>query len=645
MKKLISVLLCICMMLSVFVFPASAEDTNVLSCIVKEIIAPQYDDVKGFSDGYAAVKVGDLWGYVDTTGKMVIEPQYLSASEMENGYAVVSKMGKTIEVDIDDDWNPVKTEVEAEVLYIIDTKGNETPLIGIDYTSRYMFEEIIETHTKGNTENVKFYEGVAVYNGLAYGLDGKVIVPKFETSTDELLQIYNWYDVYSACYNGLIPVVGTFVPTDDPYIAFLMDKNGNIVRTYPHSESMMDSGIIEVVAYNEGVSAAWYMDVIKSEEGLSTDTNIGLLGKNNNWVLEPKSIASYRYSESGKYFSEGLWTISLDGEKWGAVDYNGKAVIPFEYEFMSSFSNGFASVRKDGKWYFIDKSNNAYEIPSYDGGEAKIAAVSLVGDNGIAAVCDLLSDTTYLVKLPDGDSKDIRVIKDSNILEASIFFSEFDEEKQIYIRISDVDEYQIVEENGKYGFVQFIISEAEDEVIEGTEEEPTAPNPFTDIKESDYFYDAVLWAKETGVTTGATATTFAPDATCTRGQVVTFLWRALGCPEPTTTENPFTDVKETDYFYKAVLWAKETGVTTGTSATAFSPNATCTSGQVITFLWRSNGKPAAEHTGTEYYAEAAAWADANGLLAGTAVEFAPANLSPRADIVTYLYRNAMNQAE
>jgi len=173
------------------------------------------------------------------------------------------------------------------------------------------------------------------------------------------------------------------------------------------------------------------------------------------------------------------------------------------------------------------------------------------------------------------------------------------------------------------------------------EEKPT--NPFTDVKESDYFYDAVLWAKETGVTTGATATTFAPNNTCTRGQVVTFLWRALGCPEPTTTENPFTDVKESDYFYKAVLWAKETGVTTGTSATAFSPNATCTSGQVITFLWRSNGKPAAEHEGTEYYAEAAAWAEANGLLAGTAVEFAPNNLSPRADIVTYLYRNAMNQ--
>ena len=165
-------------------------------------------------------------------------------------------------------------------------------------------------------------------------------------------------------------------------------------------------------------------------------------------------------------------------------------------------------------------------------------------------------------------------------------------------------------------------------------------SPFTDVSPDAYYYDAVLWAVEQGITTGTgDGTTFSPLDTCTRSQVVTFLWRAKGCPEPASAVNPFTDVKESDYFYKPVLWAVEQGITTGTSATTFAPLDTCTSSQVVTFLWRANGQPAAETTDTQWYAKAVAWANANELLDGTAVPFAPDNLAPRSDIVTYLYRD------
>ncbi len=165
-------------------------------------------------------------------------------------------------------------------------------------------------------------------------------------------------------------------------------------------------------------------------------------------------------------------------------------------------------------------------------------------------------------------------------------------------------------------------------------------SPFTDISPDAYYYDAVLWAVEKGITTGTgDGTTFSPLDTCTRSQVVTFLWRAKGCPEPTSAVNPFVDVTEADYFYKPVLWAVEQGITTGTSATTFAPLATCTSSQVITFLWRANDEPAAETAGTEWYAKAVAWANGKQLLDGTAVPFAPDNLAPRSDIVTYLYRD------
>ena len=112
-------------------------------------------------------------------------------------------------------------------------------------------------------------------------------------------------------------------------------------------------------------------------------------------------------------------------------------------------------------------------------------------------------------------------------------------------------------------------------------------NPFADVQKGQYYYKAVLWAVEKGITTGTSPTTFRPDQTCTRGQIVTFLWRYFGEPEPKTGNNPFEDVKDSDYFYKAVLWAVENGITTGTTATTFRPEQTCTRAQIVTFLYRA----------------------------------------------------------
>ena len=179
----------------------------------------------------------------------------------------------------------------------------------------------------------------------------------------------------------------------------------------------------------------------------------------------------------------------------------------------------------------------------------------------------------------------------------------------------------------------------------------TAPStasklPFTDVPANSYYADAVAWALEKGITNGATATTFEPSAACERGQVATFLWRAKGSPEPKTKTNPFRDVPASSPYYKAILWAYENGIITGTSATAFEPYATCTNGHVVTMLWRAEGKPAASGTSstarsfpTDFYTDAVAWADTTGLLKDTGASFDPNVRSPRSNIVTYLYRN------
>ena len=175
---------------------------------------------------------------------------------------------------------------------------------------------------------------------------------------------------------------------------------------------------------------------------------------------------------------------------------------------------------------------------------------------------------------------------------------------------------------------------------------------FADVSSDSYCADAVKWAVENGVTNGTTAATFSPNAACTRGQIVTFLWRAAGSPAPKTTVNPFTDVAADAYYAKAVLWAVENGITNGTTAATFSPNAPCTRAQAVTFLFRgaiANGleavtlqelisgfSDAASLPG--YAVSAMNWALANGIVQGNGGALMPNNTCTRGQIVTFLYR-------
>ena len=171
-------------------------------------------------------------------------------------------------------------------------------------------------------------------------------------------------------------------------------------------------------------------------------------------------------------------------------------------------------------------------------------------------------------------------------------------------------------------------------------------NPFVDVAGDAYYAPAVEWALKNEVTDGTSDTTFSPDAGCTRGQIVTFLWRAAGCPEPAGMSS-FTDVSADAYYAKAVAWAVEQGITDGTGGGKFSPDAVCTRGQIVTFLWRAEKSPAVgtanPFTDVEadaYYAGATNWAVENGITEGTGdgTTFSPANDCTRAQIVTFLYR-------
>lgn len=173
---------------------------------------------------------------------------------------------------------------------------------------------------------------------------------------------------------------------------------------------------------------------------------------------------------------------------------------------------------------------------------------------------------------------------------------------------------------------------------------------FIDVKTTDYFYNSVKWAVGKNITNGTSSTTFSPYKSCTRAEIVTFLWRAAGSPEPTTTRNPFRDVNAVTHssYYKAILWASQKGITSGTSTTAFSPDQVCTRAQIVTFLYRYAGQPSGYYsnpfkdvgaTSEASYYNAILWAVGKGITTGTsATTFSPYASCNRAEAVTFLYR-------
>ena len=192
--------------------------------------------------------------------------------------------------------------------------------------------------------------------------------------------------------------------------------------------------------------------------------------------------------------------------------------------------------------------------------------------------------------------------------------------------------------------------ETKTDVVPATGPDP-ASNPFTDVDSNRFYYEPVLWAVEQGITSGVDATHFRPERGCTRGQVVTFLWRAFGCPEPQRDACAFTDLRKDAYYYQAVLWAVEAGITTGIDDTHFGPDRTVTRGQFVTFLWRAEGKPAASGANPfrdvqagRFYYDAVLWAAQTGITSGVDPNrFAPDGTCTRGQVVTFLYRDLAEQ--
>ena len=353
-------------------------------------------------------------------------------------------------------------------------------------------------------------------------------------------------------------------------------------------------------------------------------------------------------AENLRSTNEDVLCISPYGEESAAVQMEltgfGTAEIVYEQNGIT-YSMPITSALPDYGFYTASVSSEAAYIEDSKGIQitAENRTVYLVlgagiPDHTIASV-DLFEDAynpfpegSFCTIVADGRSAAITIGKGSKgISYYSLYFE---------LNIPDTNTTDLYSR-------RLVVERSEDMDVPAMTPTPApAENPFTDVKESDWYYEPVMWAKTNGITGGLTETSFGPNENCTRAQVVTFLWASNGKPEPTSGENPFTDVKESDWFYNPVLWAVENGITGGLTQTTFGPNTVCTRAQVVTFLWAAAGKPepAAASTAftdvkeSDWFYKPVLWAVENGITSGlTPATFGANNQCTRGQIVTFLY--------
>ncbi len=405
----------------------------------------------------------------------------------------------------------------------------------------------------------------------------------------------------------------------------------------------------------EGVSITALKFVVTFDnEGTRTTAIIDNGGK----LTAPAAPTKEGYRFDGWYYvnngGKAKWNFDTDivtramtlTAKWVqtytvAFDTNGgSAVAPVTVDAGSTVTKPADPTKSGytfGGWYM----ENTYENP-YDFHAAVTGSLTLYAKwNAI-----VYSDPTYAVSAPAAENGSVTVSPKNASAGSTVTITVKPDSGYVLETISVTDkngnDLKLTDKgNGKYTFT---MPGSKVEVKVTFMEDNSVLNFFYDVPNDAYYYEAVKWAAENGITGGVGNSLFAPNQPCTRAQIVTFLWRAAGSPEPKNMSN-FSDVPADSYYAKAVAWAVENGITTGTGDGKFSPDATCTRAQSVTFLFRAskasaNGAPAfSDVAATAYYAEAVKWATDNGITNGIGDNlFGSDNDCTRAQIVTFLYR-------
>lgn len=489
------------------------------------------------------------------------------------------------------------------------------------------------------------------------------------------------------------------LPAEYISLQFIDGADALIARKHMEGRRYAD-GIIDVHGNTLVPFQYTYIDPLSGHKGylIVEDPNTylwGLLGPDFSMVVPTKYYSVDVLSEEEGYyavrapgqeelFSSGLWHMfrGSSGKNRGVLDRNGREIFPCIYDGLGYLGDGYFSVRKGAdvgvmnsqgqtilpmEYAGVSHCKDTFIVSKYKSEEyrRRVAAGEGAPDVGelwtTTGVVDmngkpLIDFGTYsVISYHKGydyfacgkwngqyKASDVQIVGGSTVYENVYAYDNIS-----YSIVKNSDGTPYVPEDGP---MVVVTTPGGTIAIHVPGKNPSGQPPatskpsggFTDIKSTDYYADAVQWAVEKNITSGTSKTTFSPGATCNRAQILSFLWRASGSPEPTAA-NPFSDITSTDYFYKAALWAAEKGMVSGSSFGASTP---CTRASTMEYMWKAAGSPAASYNGkfddvstSADYAQAVAWAVENKITAGTSkTTFGPDSTCTRGQIVTFLHR-------
>ena len=407
------------------------------------------------------------------------------------------------------------------------------------------------------------------------------------------------------------------VTSSNPSVATVRDNNGTVTVTIVGAGTTEISVSFDADTNCSAASDKFTLTVNKATPAISISADPATMSGSGTVKLTVTkvptdavvSVTCDDTSVEVKNNNDGTYTVALPNT---TKTYNFKAALAESANYTAADSTCTVSVTRRSSSSGSSSSNPTYSVTTPSKSEnGKVSLDKSTAKKGDTVTVTVTPDAGYqLDKLTVTD-------KNGNVL-----------------KLTDKGD-------GKYSFT---MPDGKVE-IKAVFAKKVETSPFGDVSTDAYYYKAVQWAQEKGITDGISSDLFGPKQPCTRSQIVTFLWRAAGSPEPKGTAAGMTDVVPGSYYAKAVAWAVENGITTGTAEGTFSPDATCTRAQAVTFLARAQNAKATGKTAfsdvpaDSYFADAVAWAQANGVTTGTSeTTFSPDSDCTRAQIVTFLYR-------
>lgn len=594
---------------------------------VEELVSLRVDEVVAYSsqEGVYTVRQDGRYGFYRADGSLLLEPDYAAVGCYSDGMAAVSLAGE--------ETGGEKPRFQGGRFGYVDADGVLT--VAMQYRQAFPFSE-----------------------GRAFAVDASGTLVLLDRSGQELASFpqAELWEGESVRFSEGLAVIPVKIDEDEAAEEDENPAENAPAESVPRAYLVLDSGGREICTltgafvdfmggYHSGrIAAAETGEWTQGEDGQFRFT-----AASDSWGYrdERGEIAvDFQFDEAWP-FADGLAAVCLreenGRESWGFVSPEGEMTVPAEYDGARSLEDGVGALLSEGKWAYVDQEGKLLTGFDYEEAGPFREGIALVRRSGrMEAINErgrILFTTDAGQGLPFSAGVTVMQEKESGA------WGVYDESGNLLVPF----EYEEAFHWDGYLWLKrgelWRVYRTEDVItasLAAPEGAPAGVGAFLDVPEDAWYAAAVTWATDHDVITGTGGSQFSPDRSCTTGEVITFLWRAMGRPEPAEDENPFTDVSATNYYYQAALWAYENGIVSGD---VFGAAELCSRGMAVTYLWRLAGSPEgylpvfADVSPDAVYAQAVSWAvfeDITGGSGGGA--FSPDEICNRGQIVTFLHR-------